>query len=83
MPARARSLLLLFAVLYFLHSLAVVGERFPDLRHFQQLLAVIFFLYTARQRTAFGSMLPVLNCLPHPQVGPPARPPSRGNNLNF
>jgi hypothetical protein len=41
------------------------------------LLAVIFFLYGACQRAAFGSVLPEFNSFTHPRFGPPALTPTR------
>lgn len=64
-----------FAVLQPLHSFALIGQRIPNFRHLQQLLAVVIFLYGACHRAAFGSVLPELSYFKHPQVGPPARSP--------
>jgi len=83
-PQRRAAVTLRFAVFYFLHSFALGGERIPDLRHFQQLLAVIFFLYGTCHRAAFGSVLPEFSGFTHPQVGPPCPyPPRVAYNLNF
>ena len=70
------------AVLQFMHSFALIGQRIPNFRHLQQLLAVVIFLYGACHRAAFGSVLPELSCFKHPKSGPQPGPP-RPNNLNF
>ena len=66
------------AVLQFMHSFALIGQRIPNFRHLQQLLAVVIFLYGACHRAAFGSVLPKFNDLLHAGPGPLPAPPTAG-----
>ena len=70
------------AVLQSLHSFALIGQRIPNIRHLQQLLAVVIFLYGQCHRAAFSSVLPELSCFKHPGRAPSPVPP-RPNTFNF